>query len=107
MKHTKPFCIIALLFLSVSFVQAQTDNTAATKPNAQFKLSLNYNSGLNHHGRTDSLKSTGFYPLAELWFTPKFYINAAPVFVHNKLQSFDYAGTVAAIGYQNVRKKWF
>jgi hypothetical protein len=106
MKHTKPFCIIALLFLSVSFVQAQTDSSAATKPKAQFKLSLNYNSGLNYYGRTDSLKSTGFYPLAELWFTPKFYINAAPVFVHNKLQSFDYAGTVATIGYQNVRKKW-
>jgi hypothetical protein len=44
--------------------------------------------------------------LAELWITPKFYVNAAPIFVNNALQNFDYAGTVATVGYQNVGTKW-
>lgn len=83
--------------------QAQEDS-AATK--AQFKLSVNYNSNLNYYGRTDSLKSTGFFPMAEIWFGPKFYINAAPVFVNNKIQSFEYAGTVATAGFQSLTDKW-
>ena len=103
MKHTK---LLFLLLLSFSFVHAQTDSTEKPNNKVQIKLSVNYNSGLNYYGRTDSLKSTGFFPLAEIWFTPKFYINAAPVFVHNKKQSFDFAGTVTTLGYQNITKKW-
>lgn len=83
---------------------AQSDSTKNSKP--KFKLSLNYNTGLNYYGRTDSLKSSGFFPMAELWFTPKFYVNAAPVFVNNKVQRFDYAGTVTTLGYQSVTRKW-
>jgi hypothetical protein len=83
--------------------QAQDDSTAAK---TQFKLSVNYNSNLNYYGRTDSLKSTGFFPMAEIWFSPEFYINAAPVFVNNQLQSFEYAGTVATAGFQNLTEKW-
>lgn len=106
MKHTKTICLFILLLVSFSLVHAQTDSTEKPKNKVQFKLSANYNSGLNYYGRTDSLKSTGFFPLAEIWFSPKFYINAAPVFVHNRIQSFDYAGTVTTLGYQNITKKW-
>lgn len=95
------FLLPMLLFSIYSF--SQTDSTK-TKP--QFKLSLNYNTGLNYYGRTDSLKSSGFFPLAELWITPQFYINAAPIFVNNKVQHFDYAGTVTTIGFQKVTDKW-
>ena len=86
-------------------LQAQTDS-GQTKP--QFKVSVNYNSNLNYYGRTDSLKSSGVFPLAELWFK-NFYVNAAPVFVNNITSSFDYAGTVATAGYMSVSddKKWF
>ena len=88
------------------YLQAQTDSTENSKP--QFKLSANYNSNLNYYGRTDSLRSSGFFPLAELWFK-NFYINAAPVFVNNASASFDYAGTVATAGYLFISddKKWF
>ncbi len=88
---------------SALLAHAQNDS-GATK--AAFKLSVNYNSNLNYYGRTDSLKSTGFFPMAEIWFSPKFYVNAAPIFVHNQLQSFEYAGTVATAGYQNLTEKW-
>ena len=101
MKRILP---IALIF-STSLVFAQTDSTL-TKQKPQFKLSLNYNSGLNYYGRTDSLKSTAFFPQAELWFTKDIYISAAPVFVHNSVQSMAYAGTVSTLGYLHVTDKW-
>lgn len=103
MKASKKIASFLPVFIFALAVQAQTDSTK-TKP--QVKLSLNYNTGLNYFGRTDSLKSSGFFPLAELWITPKFYVNAAPVFVNNALQNFEYAGSVATIGYQNVTSKW-
>ena len=98
--------IFSTLFFTTLFftATAQTDTTQKRKP--QFKLSLNYNTGLNYFGRTDSLKSSGFFPLAELWLTPNFYVNAAPIFVNNAVQNFEYAGSVATIGYQKVTEKF-
>ncbi len=95
----------ACLWLQAIDSNAQTSDSA-NKEGAKFKLSLNYNSGLNYYGRTDSLKSTGVFPLAEIWFSPKFYINAAPVFVNNQIQNMEYSGTVASLGFLDVSDKW-
>lgn len=96
--------MVSIALLEQIVVCAQTD-TAKNK--VQVKIGVFYNSNLNYYGRTDSLRSSGFFPLAELWVTRNFYINAAPVFVHNKSQRFQYAGTVATAGYQfNDKKKW-
>lgn len=103
MKQYKKLIAATAFLLLLHSAHAQSDSTK-TKP--QFKLSVNYNTRLNYYGRTDSLRSSGVFPMAELWFTPKFYVNAAPIFVNNPLQSFDYAGTVATVGYQNVGTKW-
>lgn len=104
MKTT--FVSIALAITTLfNIALAQTDSTQNAKP--RFKLSLNYNSNLNYYGRTDSIKSSGIFPMAELWFTPHIYISAAPVFVHNQLSAFDYAGTVTTLGYQYTTDKWF
>jgi len=89
---------ILLSLFSVCMANGQTDSTEKSK--TEFKISANYNTGLNYYGRIDSLHSSGFFPLAELWFNDKFYINAAPVFVNNSVASFQYAGTVASAGYQ-------
>ena len=102
MKTLQNFFVLLLCF---AFFAAPAQNDSANSK-VQFKLSLNYNTALNYYGRTDSLKSSGFFPMAELWFSPKFYVNAAPVFVNNAVQRFDYAGTVTTIGYQNVTSKW-
>jgi len=96
-----------LTFSIVHMAAAQTQPDSATSKKPQFKLSLNYNSGLNYYGRTDSLKSSGFFPLAELWITPTFYVNAAPVFIHNSTQQVAYAGTVTTMGFQKITPKWF
>src|SRR5438094_9649552 len=106
MKSTK--LILATLFsISTLLTFAQAD-TATQNSKTQFKISVNYNSALNYYGRTDSLKSSGIFPMAELWFNKNFYVTAAPVFVNNSVASFDYAGTVATAGFQfNEKNKWF
>ncbi len=104
MKTIKILLAFALTII-VQTTKAQTDS-ADTKSKSQFKISVNYNSHLNYYGRTDSLKSTGFFPVAEFWITPKFYLTAAPVFVNNALQSFGYAGTIATAGFLQSTEKW-
>src|SRR5687767_5218409 len=101
MKRKYPEPVLALVFLIVStgsYGQTDSSKQAAVKP--KFKLGVYYNTNLNYFGRTDSLRSSGVFPLAELWITKELYINAAPIFVNNKTQSFDYAGSVATIGYR-------
>ena len=90
-------CVL-LFMLSGCMIYGQADSSETAK--TEFKISANYNTGLNYYGRIDSLHSSGFFPLAELWFNEKFYINAAPVFVNNAAVSFQYAGTIASAGYQ-------
>ena len=89
MRHTG---FVLLLLLTGIFLNGQETTSVEEKKAAQFKISANYNTGLNYYGRVDSLKSSGFFPLAELWFNESFYINAAPVFVNNTAASFQYAG---------------
>lgn len=100
MKRT---LILTTLLCFSLFILAQ-DSTQKQK--LQFKLGLNYNSNLHYYGRTDSLRSSGIFPQAELWFGEKLYLSATPVFVRNAAQPLDYAGTVASLGYLDVRKHW-
>ena len=105
MKIAISIALFAVLICTTHFASAQVaDSTKREK--IQFKISAHYNSSLNYYGRIDSLKSKGFFMLAEIWLTPKFYVNAAPVFVFNKYQSLDYAGSVTTFGYLNISKKW-
>lgn len=105
MRHTG--FVLLLLLTGIFSISQEQQTTAQEKKAAQFKISANYNTGLNYYGRVDSLKSSGFFPLAELWFDESFYINAAPVFVNNSIASFQYAGTITTAGYQfNSNNKW-
>ena len=102
-KITHLSALVLTLFIT-RIANAQTDSV---KNKIQFKAGLYYNSNLNYYGRTDSLQSSGVFPMLELWPTKHFYINAAPVFVNNAVQSFEYAGTVATAGYLfNDNKRW-
>jgi len=103
MKSIQKFTLLLFLFAcQLSF--AQGDSTQKQKP--KFKIGINYNSGLNYYGRTDSLKSTGVFPMAELWLSKDVYVNAAPVFVNNAVQSMEYAGTITSLGYLHSTNKW-
>jgi len=97
MKTICQIIIFLLLLVSATGAAAQSDSTAKIeKP--QFKLGVYYNSNLNYYGRTDSLKSSGFFPVAEFWASKNFYITAAPIFISNSTVSFEYAGSVATAG---------
>jgi len=102
---TPAFMKTLILFTALFFcVAGNAQDSTGAKP--QLKISVNYNSNLNYYGRTDSLKSSGLFPLLEFWATPEFYINAAPIFIFNQTVSGQYAGTVATIGYQHLTEKW-
>lgn len=104
-KQIGTFFLGVLIITSVGHGQSAKGEKEQQK--TAFKLGINYNTNLNYYGRTDSLRSSGFFPLAELWFNESFYLNAAPIFVSNKIKSFDYVGTVASAGYQfNSENKW-
>jgi hypothetical protein len=88
--------VIAVFFVCANTVNAQADSTGSK---LSFKIGTYYNSNLNYYGRTDSLKSSGVFPMAELWLNNKFYINAAPIFTFNKSNGFEYAGAVTTAGF--------
>ena len=88
--------MLAVLMASTS-LPAQTDSGTEGEKSS-FKLGAFFTSRLHYYGRTDSLKSSGFFPLAEFWANKNFYVNAAPVFVMNNMSAFEYAGTVATAG---------
>jgi hypothetical protein len=96
MKAQYCFSILVAVTFSLN-TYSQQDSVKEEK--VKFKLGVYYNSNLNYYGRTDSLGSSGFFPLGEIWFGKNFYINAAPVFVNNAIASFEYAGTIATAGY--------
>jgi hypothetical protein len=103
MKHFFSISICIALLLPV--LSKAQDDSARSK--TTFRLGVFHNSHLNYYGRTDSLRSRGFFPLAEIWFGKNVYINAAPVFVSNAVQNLAYAGTVTTAGYQfNDQSKW-
>jgi hypothetical protein len=95
---------LALSLFTFRFSFAQKDSS--DKQKLAFKLGINYNTGLNYFGRTDTLKSTGVFPLAELWLSKDIYINAAPVFVNNAVQRMEYSGTVTSLGYLHSTDRW-
>ena len=104
MKRRYHIWIVLVVLLVPVVLHAQTDSTGNEKQS--FKLGIFYNSHLNYYGRTDSLRSSGVFPIAEWWPDKHFYITAAPVFVHNALADLEYAGTVLSAGYMFRDKKW-
>ena len=104
MRQVKYISFIAFAVLLQVMAVAQSDSL---RDKAQFKFGIYYNSNLHYYGRTDSLRSCGVFPLAEIWFDEHFYINAAPVFVNNKIDRMKYAGTIVTAGYMfNDHKRW-
>lgn len=90
--------IIMMVLLMASFKVSAQKDPGAEKDKPVIKVGTYYTSRLHYYGRTDSLKSSGFFPLAEFWASKHFYINAAPVFVLNSVSAFEYTGTVATAG---------
>jgi len=93
---------LSLFCFQVIFAQSDSSEQHGIK----FKIAINYCSGLNYFGRTDSLKSAGVFPQAEIWFLKDFYASATPMFVNNTIQAMEYEGTVMNLGYLHTTDKW-
>ena len=94
-----------LLFMIIGSATANAQGDTLVKPvQSSVKLGMFYTSHLNYYGRTDSLRSSGIFPLLEVWFNRNFYVNASPVFINNAVSPLAYAGTVATIGYRFTEK---
>jgi len=106
MKTTRLILLLTSAFIISANSFSQQD-TARQADRTQFKIGIYYNTKLNYYGRTDNLQSSGAFPLAELWLTHNFYVNAATVFTNNKVNGFQYAGTIATVGYQFNRNDRF
>jgi len=52
--------LVLLCFFTYQLLNAQNDSTSADT--VQIKVGAFYNSNLNYYGRTDSLRSSGFFP---------------------------------------------
>lgn len=104
MKRKAYTSLIIIGLLSAIITHAQPDSL---KNRIQVKMGIYHNSYLNYYGRTGGQQSSGTFPMLELWVSKHFYVNAAPVFVHNSSQKFGYAGTVATAGLlYNDHEKW-
>ena len=91
--------LFVLLFTLQSFAQTATDSSvAANKKKVEFKIGINYNSRLNYFGRTDSLKSSGIYPSAEINYDG-WFIKSDFIFINNRVINTQYTGSILSGGY--------
>src|SRR5687768_8502365 len=88
------YILLPVLLVPV-FAFSQADSVKMVKPT--FKLGLFYNNHVHYYGRTDSLKSSAFFPVAELWMNENFYFSAIPVFISNQTGT-NYGGSVFTAG---------
>ncbi len=94
-------CIIPFSFsLMLCFPMQAQQGDSLSEGKAQFKIGAFYNTYVHYYGRTDSLESSGFFPVAELWVNKSIYLTASPVFVMGKGRSGEYAGMVLMAGYR-------
>ena len=114
------FLFIGFLFIhSFVFAQEQTNKQnagqaqvqtippmAPAKTTATFLGGLVFAPRLHYYGRTDSLKSNALLPTLTLQFdSVGLYGSGTAVFLSNKIQSFEYAGTIAEAGYRFGKQK--
>ena len=95
---------LSFIFFVLLTISSYSQEDSVAKKESSFKIGLFYNSSLNYYGRTDSLRSSGVFPLGEMWFNKNVYVSAAPVFVNNAAYSLKYAGSVISLGYYKKNK---
>lgn len=109
----KPFLLMILLFVCIT-ANAQSDtlrlapvvNPPAKKTISTIFAGAVFAPRLHYYGRTDSLKSSALLPTVLIQFdSVGIYASGTTVFLNNKLQSFEYAGTVAELGYKFGKAK--
>lgn len=70
------------------------------KTKTEFSASFNYQSALHFFGRTDSLKSSGLFPMLGMQLKNGLYAQGNFIFVQNSMQSAAYTGATVEAGYR-------
>src|SRR5687768_11835472 len=101
----KKYSLVLLLAFICSFLHAQTgDTTIVQEKKVTFTAGALYNSSLNYYGRTDSLKSHGWVPLAGITLKNRLYLFLNIIFINNALSP-SYAATTIVASYKLKNQK--
>lgn len=82
-------------------------DTILPKKKNEFSASINYQSRLHYFGRTDSIQSSGTFPIITYTLKNGFYVEGTAVFVQNEINPFVYTGAAVEAGYNFPEKKHF
>ncbi|GAC1584950.1 MAG: hypothetical protein NVS3B19_01740 [Ginsengibacter sp.] len=97
--YSKLICTLCtgLFFFNVSTAQNKSDSSISKDA---VTASVNYQSLLHYFGRTDSLKSSGLFPMVGLKSKTGLYTNASFIFIQNPATPLQYTGTILEGGYR-------
>lgn len=99
MKKFKSSTLLLLAMFCPLFMLAQKAGDE-TKQKNEFTASMNYQSALHFFGRTDSLRSSGLFPMLGFQLKGGFYAQGNFIFVQNSMQSTAYTGATIEAGYR-------
>ena len=88
------------------FVTSHSQNVQDSAKN-ELTASVNYQSALHYFGRTDSLKSSGVFPVIGFKSKMGLYLNSTFIFTQNAATPLNYTGTILEAGYRFPYSKNF
>lgn len=106
MKKFKSSTLLLLAMFCPLFMLAQEAGNEANKKN-EFNASINYQSVLHFFGRTDSLRSSGLFPMVGFQLKGGLYAQGNFIFVQNSMQSTAYTGATIEAGYRFPEREHF
>lgn len=99
MKLSKSRQLLWLAIVLPILSLAQEAGEEKTTKN-EFNASFNYQSALHFFGRTDSLRSSGLFPMLGFQLKNGLYAQGNFIFVQNSMQSAAYTGATVEAGYR-------
>lgn len=106
MPYTKIKSISLIVIGLLVFFSADSQNIRDSAKN-ELTASVNYQSKLHYLGRTDSLKSSGLFPVIGLKSKTGLYLNSTFIFIQNAATPLNYTGTILEGGYHFPYSKNF
>jgi hypothetical protein len=99
MHYTKFKSISLIVIGLLVFFPARSQNVEDSAAN-EISAIINYQSALHFFGRTDSLKSSGVFPVLGFKSKIGLYLNSTYIFIKNTLTPLSYTGTILEAGYK-------
>ncbi|HVZ25707.1 MAG TPA: hypothetical protein VG842_06630 [Sediminibacterium sp.] len=105
--RTRYFILLLIAgWMKPGSIQAQKTSDTEPRKN-EISASLNYQSVLHYFGRTDSLRSSGLFPMLNLQSKWGVYAQGTVVFVQNKALPLQYTGSLLEAGYRFKQTEHF